>query len=471
MRFQSRFEKITPEEAGIRSEDLLALLRDYTDGGLSEEVHAFALLRHGRLIAEGAFSPFRIEDRHEIFSGTKMLVGAAVGFAVSEGLLTEKDLIAELLPEHMPPSPSEELLTLDISHLLSMTLGMQGGAVHTRTALEGGSSRIRVILARPFAHRPGEVFSYDNEASYLLAAILARKTGESLAAYLTPRLFAPLGIPTPSLGEDEEGNTYGWMGARLSIEEYAALGELYRADGIYQGKRILPEGFVRRATACRIVTPPSPGADWGEGYAAHLWRGRYDSFRFCGAFGQMCAVFPKQGIVFAVMSGADYFSIPHILEKFYHHILSRLSEEPLAPSSLCLDRFLKDLTLPARYTAPLPTLSLLDGIRFALPETAPYEYATLLPTSDSLVLTLYKNNTPIRIALGLTRPIETVIPKDKTAFPYPTERHDTHLSAHACFENTGEITATLRLLHTPYAITVRFLLDEKKAVFTPMRLL
>ncbi len=470
MKFVSRFEKVTPEEAGIRAEDIRALLSAYTDGDIHEEVHAFVLLHRGRLVAEGAFSPFRMEERHELFSGTKMLVGAAVGFAEAEGVLSEEERVADIFPALLPEEPSEELLSLRIRHLLSMTLGMEGQAVHTLSTLKADErphARLRAILARKFVHAPGEVFSYDNEASYLLSAIITQKTGLTLEEYLAPRLFEPLGIETPSFGKDNDGINYGYIGARLSIEEYALLGELYRMDGVYGGKRILPEGFVKKATAKRIDTPPSPGADWGEGYASHFWLGRHGSFRFCGAFGQMCAVFPERELVFAVFSGADYFNIPHVLEKFYDKLLARISPAPLpARKDTSLDRFTKDLSLPYRLSHVPPTLPLFEETPFTVTPSGSYTALRLSHASDSLTLTL---DGSVKISLGLRAPVRTVIEKAKTRFPYPTERHDTVLSASAYFESTDLLIAHLRVIGAPYALILRLSLSEKTAVFTPLR--
>lgn len=470
MRFESRFDKVTAAEAGIRAEDIRELLTSYTDGDIHEEVHAFCLLHRGRVIAEGAFSPFRMEERHELFSGTKALVGAAVGFAEAEGILSEEERVADIFPDLLPENPSEELFSLRIRHLLSMSLGMEGQAVHTLSALKAGEmpfSRIRAVLARKFVHAPGEVFSYDNEASYLLSAIITKKTGLSLEEYLSPRLFAPLGIETPSFGKDKDGICYGYIGARLTVEEYALLGELYRMDGVYGGKRILPEGFVKKAILKRIDTPPMPGADWGEGYASHFWLGRHGSFRFCGAFGQMCAVFPQRELVFAVLSGADYFNIPHILEKFYDKILSRISPAPISPAEDgTLYRFTKDLTLPYRLSHIPPTIPRFEQTLFSVKPEGTFKTLRVSHSSDSLTLTLDGETV---VSLGLRAPVRTVIDKTRTRFPYPTEVHDTVLCASAYFESTDLLVAHLRVIGAPYALILRLSLSEKTAEFTPLR--
>ncbi len=475
MRFQSIFEKCTPEEAGIRTQDIYEFLCACTDGGIQREVHAFALLRRGKLVCEGAFSPFRIEEEHEIFSGTKMFVGTAVGFAIAEGILSEDEKVADIFPDLLPVAPAPELFQLKLSHLISMSLGMEGQAVHTVAALEEDGtpfSRVRAILARRFVHAPGEIFAYDNEASYLLSAVITRKTGLSLEEYLTPRLFAPLGMKTPSFGKDKDGISFGFAGVRLTVEDYALLGELFRLGGAYRGKQILPLGFAEKAVEKRIDTTPMPGADWGEGYATHFWRGRHGSFRFCGAYGQMCAVFPEEELVFAVLSGADYFEIPHILDTFYEKILSRLSKNPLPPcDSRELSRFLKDLSLPLRYSALPPTLPFFEKEPFRLVGTDLYDTLSVYHTSDSLTFSFEKDGESVKVAVGLRSPIRTTVEKEKTRFPYPTEKHDTILASTAFFENANTLCATLRLIGSPYVINLRLTEKDHTASLSFMRLL
>lgn len=476
MKHISRFEISAPAAQGLSAAAIREWLTDWLADDLAQEIHAFALLRRGKLLAEGAFAPFRLEDEHELFSGTKMFIGVAFGFAKAEGRIDENELVKDLLGDCLPSPLPDEFSTLAVRHLLSMTAGFSGKGVHKVTAFDGQTdhryAHLREVLSRPFAHAPGEVFSYDNECSYLLSAILQRKTGETVQDYLTPRLFSPLHIPTPSFGADADGINYGYMGVRLSIEQYAALGELFRLDGVWEGKRILPEGFCAMATAKRAETPPMPGKDWGEGYALHFWRGKHSSFRFCGAYGQMCAVFPKEELVLAVFSGCDYFNIPHVLESFYDKVLCRLSPIPLPEEKeeeAKLRLFTQGLRLGNTYSET--PVSMLDfaNQQFTFEQNAPYETVTISHASDSLTVTLSAKDTSVCFAAGLRAPIRTVIPEARSRFPYPTERHDTVIAASAHFPTPRTLVIRMHFLHTPYAMTLSLDLSDKTVTVTRFR--
>ena len=92
------FQRITPEEAGISSRDILTLLRAYMTGDDGEETHSFLLLRHGKLVTAGAFAPYSLKDRHAVFSGSKLFAGVAAGFAMAEGLFALDDAVADYFP-------------------------------------------------------------------------------------------------------------------------------------------------------------------------------------------------------------------------------------------------------------------------------------------------------------------------------------------------------------------------------------
>ena len=88
-------QRITPEEAGISSRDIMALLCAYITGDAGEETHSFVLLRHGKLVSAGAFAPYSLKDRHAIFSGSKLFAAIAAGFAMEEGLFALDDAVCK----------------------------------------------------------------------------------------------------------------------------------------------------------------------------------------------------------------------------------------------------------------------------------------------------------------------------------------------------------------------------------------
>ena len=131
-------------------------------------------------------------------------------------------------------------------------------------------------------------------ATYMLSAIVQQVTGQRVIDYLTPRLFEPLGISGIDWETDSKGiNTGGW-GLRLKTEDIARFGQLFLQKGKWNGKQILPEGWVEEASTAKIIQHPDlpqskrDSSDWEQGYCYRMWRCRNNAYRGDGAFGQYC---------------------------------------------------------------------------------------------------------------------------------------------------------------------------------------
>lgn len=466
---QTRFESISVEEAGVRREDILALLRNYITGDLAWEVHAFAFLRHGRLVAEGAFAPFKLAERHEIFSGTKMLIGCAVGFAEAEGLLSLSDRIVDLLPDCLPATPSAALSALTVEHLMTMTAGFSAHGVHMTAAghLPSVSTlrdKIAAILARPFAHAPGEVFGYDNLCTYLLSCIITRLTGETVEEYLTLRLFAPLDMPTPALGQDEYGISHGYMGARLTIEEYALLGQLFLDGGVYRGKQVLPVGYCARASACHTPSESGVGPDWCEGYGYQLWRGRHNTYRLCGAYGQMCVIMPELDAVFAVFSGCNGEDIHRVLDAFYEHLMAAMKKEstPSAVGERPFAEALSRLAISEAYGTPSPFLPQFEDAVFVSDRMGEVRLSF---AGHMCQLTAED----ICFAIGLTGTAVTPLGRYVPAFDGSLVPRPTVVAADGVFLGPEVLAVTVHTLGTPFATQLIFSLDDRQVTERRLR--
>jgi CubicO group peptidase (beta-lactamase class C family) len=158
---------------------------------------------------------------------------------------------------------------------LSLTSGFQlSGQINT--FLEKTAS-LEMILNRPVAHKPGQVFSYDDIDIHLISLILARMTGMSLAHFAQISLFKPLGIWQNEQGQtepwtygtaiadephpyglsptqdsllwsvDRQGNSIGGFGLQLTTREMAKLGYLYLRQGMWDGQQILPAAYVQNS--------------------------------------------------------------------------------------------------------------------------------------------------------------------------------------------------------------------------------
>lgn len=290
----------SPEALGVSSAGIMAYLDALEASG--QELHGLIMLRHGQVVCDMAWSPYRRDEPHMLFSLTKSFTSTAVGFAEAEGLLSLDDTVAGLLPDKLPENPSDALLSITVENLLCMGSGL---APESDWFEPGVADWAKRTLSFPVAHTPGSTFHYNSQGSNLLSEIVQRVTGQKLRDYLVPRLFAPLGIAPPKWEENPMGVNMGGWGLFLTTADIAKFGQLLLQDGMWEGRRVLPEGWVRRATEKHISNGDDPNSDWAQGYGYQFWRCRNGHYRGDGMCGQICMVVEAKDAVIAITAGLD----------------------------------------------------------------------------------------------------------------------------------------------------------------------
>jgi CubicO group peptidase (beta-lactamase class C family) len=298
--------RANPESQGVDPAALTRLV-ELLDG--IDDVHSLLVLRHGHVVAEAWWDPFTAAEPHKMFSVSKSVTATAVGLAVAEGLLDVDDRVLDLLPDDAPSDPGENLARMRVRDLLTMTSGHDADTMlfTLHDLHRPGGSWARDILAAPVPHEPGTRFVYNTGATYLVSAILHRLTGERMLDWLTPRLFAPLGIVGATWEQCPAGIDVGGYGLRLTTEQLAALGQLWLQRGRWQGRQLVPAAWVDEMTSAQVPNgpPDEPGepGDWSQGYGFQFWRCRFGAYRADGAFGQFCVVWPEHDLVAVLTSG------------------------------------------------------------------------------------------------------------------------------------------------------------------------
>lgn len=319
-----RLPRSTPEEQGVSS----AVLHDLVEAldASPEELHSLMVLRHGQVIAEGAWSPYETGERHLLFSLSKSFTSVAAGLAVADGKLSPDDRVVDLLADELPGQVGDNLAAMTVRHLLTMSTGhLVDTILHVRGQ---GSGWVRDLLALPVEAAPGSTFVYNTGATYLLSAILQRRTGETVHDYLKPRLFEPLGITDTSWETSPEGITAGGFGLSMPTEGVARFGRLLLQGGRWDGVQLVPADWLAEATSAQISTEAKEDPDWRYGYGFQFWRGAHDSYRADGAFGQYCLVLPAQDTVFVATAAAR--DLQAILDIVWANLLPGLkSADPL----------------------------------------------------------------------------------------------------------------------------------------------
>ena len=299
---QTSLPRSTPEAEGVSSKAILEFLNAANSS--KHEFHSIMIVRHGKVIAEGWWNPYRPDLKHTLYSVSKSFTSTAVGFAVSEKRLSVNDKVVAFFPNELPETVSLYLAQLTVKNVLSMSDGQDPDP--TGAVVSKDSNWVKAFLALPIVNEPGSKFLYNSLGTYMLSAIVQKVTGQKIIDYLQPRLFQPLGIKGVDWERDPKGiNTGGW-GLRVKTEDLAKFGQLYLQKGKWNGKQILPAVWVEEATTIKIEqTPDFPqirkdSSDWRQGYCYQFWRSRHNTYRGDGAFGQYILVWPEQDAVIAI---------------------------------------------------------------------------------------------------------------------------------------------------------------------------
>lgn len=287
--------RCTPEEAGIASAVVERLFTSIDEQSDKLGPHGVMLLRHGKVLAEGWWAPYRPQIPHMLYSMSKSVVGTAVGMAVDEGLLSVDELLSDVFSD-MPEAQGKSMRNMRVWHLLTMSTGSRFNEFGSMLDADW----VRMFLESTPRFEPGTAFEYDSMNTYMLVAVLKRKTGMGLLDFLGPRLFAPLGITRYTWETCPQNLEKGGWGLSLCLEDAAKLGQLYLQNGLWEGRRLLSEEWVREATRPQIATP---NGESKFGYGYQIWVNPM-GYQFNGAFGQYVVVMPKYDAVAAIYSGS-----------------------------------------------------------------------------------------------------------------------------------------------------------------------
>ncbi|HEV7622531.1 MAG TPA: serine hydrolase [Amnibacterium sp.] len=314
--------------------------------------HGFVLLRHGRVVAEGWWAPFTPDRLHLLYSLSKTFTSTALGFAVAEGLVGLDDAIVDHFPEFEAEITGPRSRRIRVRDVLPMASGHLVDMINIAAGTDPHEPVRGFLLHEPESD-PGSVFTYNQPATYSVATIVQKESGQRLVDYLRPRLLDPIGIGEIGWQQFPEGRDMGFSGLHATTRDVARLGQLYLDGGLWEGKRVLPEGWAEEVPRKRIETAPGETEpDWALGYGYQIWISRH-GWRMDGAFGQFCLVLPEQDAVLAITEAAE--PAGPVLEAVWEHLLPAFSDGPVDGSAdaALADRLLH-LEVPVRPGAEQP---------------------------------------------------------------------------------------------------------------------
>ena len=326
--YEQAFVRATPESQGISSDLFAALLREL-DASKDTEMHHFMALRHGKVICECNFAPYPKGMWHITHSMCKSITGMAIGMLIEEGKLKLDENIYDIFSDQINALSKIFRPVITVENLLTMT----SGVTFNESGIVSGNDWLGSFLNASVNGKPGTEFQYNSLNTYVLSAIVTKRTGETLTEYLTPRLFGPLGITKYYWETCPKGITKGGWGLFLCAEDMAKLGQLYLQKGKWNGQQLVSEYWIEISTARHLKTQ---NGTYGYGY--QLWmEQRPGSFEYNGMLGQNVIIYPDMDMVLVTNAGnKEMFQdciMLNIIRKYFpvnYHPADVLPENPLS---------------------------------------------------------------------------------------------------------------------------------------------
>jgi len=292
----------TPEAQGVDP----AALADLVDFGAANDMDALLVVRHGTIVAEATYAPFRPGLRHAVNSVTKAVVGTLVGIAVDAGTIRTDEPALASFADRSIAHVDDRKRALTITHLLDMTSGidwrepLSDAPPESMLAMERSGDWLGFVLDRPMARPPGQAFNYDSGDWHLLSAILGRKTGTDTADYARRVLFEPLGIRDTRWRRDPQGIAIGGYGLFLHPRDMAKIGYLLLHHGEWAGQQIVSRAWTDRVFAAQVDM--AVGAAPTFRYASGWWTiPDKHAAMAVGFLGQLIIVLPEVDVVAVVV--------------------------------------------------------------------------------------------------------------------------------------------------------------------------
>ena len=258
-------ERVEPDAlpGGVDAKKLKAAIASVfaePDPKRARKTRALVVVRGGRIVAERYAPGFDAEMPLLGWSMAKSALNALVGIMVQDGTLKVDD--KALLPQWQGDARRE----ITLAQLLRMTSGLGFDKDNNERMLFTIGDIGEFAASKPLADPPGSAWNYSQGPSNIIALVL-RKHFSSEKDYLRfprERLFEPLGMRSAVLEPDSAGTFIGSTFMYASARDWARLGLLFLRDGIWQGRRLLPEGWVQYTTTPTQLSP-------GGRYGAHFW--------------------------------------------------------------------------------------------------------------------------------------------------------------------------------------------------------
>ncbi|MES1262009.1 MAG: serine hydrolase [Acidobacteriota bacterium] len=381
----------TPEEQGLDSQVLAGMVDNISRKHLN--VHSVTVIRHGNVVLDTYFYPYKPTATHDVASVSKSITAALVGIAVDKGLLKTDQTMLSFFPKESPVDPDSQKKTITVANLLSMQPGLDCGFAPGEQELEQmrrTNEWLKYTLALPMKYAPGTKFGYCSPGYHVLSSIVTAASRQQLVDFGRKNLFEPLGIKDVVWPPDEQGRTHGWGDSHFYPRDFGKIGYLYLHDGQWDGKQILSSEWIHKS----ITKQADPGRAAGSGYGFGWWlanTGGLEEFGGNGRGGQKVAVWPEKDMIVIVTGGGYPASeVGPVIAKAIQ------ADQPLPANPAGVREMKAKVAEAAKEPAPTP-LTELPAMAKTVSGVA-YEFSRNASRLDGLQLT-FTGNSEARLRL------------------------------------------------------------------------
>ena len=302
-----------PEVVGMDPDLVQGMLDEIDASGIN--LDGVVVIHQGMIVAERYYPVYSQHTLHESYSITKSVISALVGIALREGCIEDiNDSVLDYFPGRDFENLDEWKQWITIKHLLTMSSGL----LWDQNEMISHPDWVQYTLDQPVTHQPGTTWFYSNGGPHVLSALIATACETDTQEFADQHLFGPLGITEYRWGRSIEGYPKGGWGLALTPRDLAKIGYLYLRDGVWEGKQILPEGWVQESTKSYYQVP-DPIESW-DLYYGYLWWIHGDGpYAAHGTKGQYIYIIPEKDLVVVITGNIpdSEFVIPQQLIRVF----------------------------------------------------------------------------------------------------------------------------------------------------------
>jgi CubicO group peptidase (beta-lactamase class C family) len=204
------------------------------------------------------------------YSVSKIFTAAAIGFLVDDGKISLNDLLTDILKDEIHTTYDPQWDKVTVEHALAHKMGLQGLGLDLDSddiSTYGTKDFLTYVFTHALTDEPGTVYNYSDTAYYLLSRVVSKITGQRMDDFLMDRLFRPLDYAEVAWSTCPYGYPMGGTGLYLRTHDMLKLAVLYLNLGVWEGKRILSENWIRTSlerelgvTKCENISHCKTGA-------------------------------------------------------------------------------------------------------------------------------------------------------------------------------------------------------------------